>query len=91
MRQFYSVDANGEGTADNPWGCPYVQKDGVRNPDVDTITDHDGRGVRACLNAQRLAREQGYELVFSEPEGIVARVIRVLGLESMMLGSASDE
>lgn len=31
-------------TADNPWGCPYVQKDGVRNPDVDTITDHDGRG-----------------------------------------------
>jgi hypothetical protein len=31
-------------TADNPWGCPYVQRDGVRNPDVDTITDHDGRG-----------------------------------------------
>jgi alginate lyase len=31
-------------TADNPWGCPYVQKDGVRNPDVGTITDHDGRG-----------------------------------------------
>lgn len=31
-------------TADNPWGCPYVQKDGVRNPDVDTITDHDERG-----------------------------------------------
>jgi hypothetical protein len=31
-------------TADNPQGCPYVQKDGVRNPEVDTITDHDGRG-----------------------------------------------
>jgi hypothetical protein len=31
-------------TAANPWGCPYVQKDGVRNPEVDTITDHDGRG-----------------------------------------------
>ena len=31
-------------TADNPWGCPYVQRDGVRNPEVDTITDHDGRG-----------------------------------------------
>jgi hypothetical protein len=27
-------------TADNPWGCPYVNKDGQRNPIVDTITDH---------------------------------------------------
>ncbi|WP_329114281.1 alginate lyase family protein [Streptomyces sp. NBC_01465] len=26
-------------TADNPWGCPYVQRDGVRNPEVDTGTD----------------------------------------------------
>jgi Alginate lyase len=24
----------------NPWGCPYVQKDGVRNPIVDSIPDH---------------------------------------------------
>jgi hypothetical protein len=31
-------------TADNPQGCPFIQKDGVRNPEVDTITDHDGRG-----------------------------------------------
>jgi hypothetical protein len=31
-------------TAANPWGCPYVQKDGVRNPAVDTITDHAERG-----------------------------------------------
>ena len=31
-------------TADNPWGCPYVQKDGVRNPAIDTITDHAERG-----------------------------------------------
>lgn len=31
-------------TADNPWGCPYVNRDGERNPDVDTITDHSGRG-----------------------------------------------
>ncbi|MFE2425823.1 alginate lyase family protein [Streptomyces sp. NPDC059373] len=31
-------------TADNPQGCPYVQRDGVRNPDVDTITDHAERG-----------------------------------------------
>ncbi|MEV6109241.1 alginate lyase family protein [Streptomyces sp. NPDC051940] len=26
-------------TTDNPWGCPYVQRDGVRNPEVDTGTD----------------------------------------------------
>lgn len=26
-------------TADNPWGCPYVQRDGRRNPEVDTGTD----------------------------------------------------
>jgi hypothetical protein len=31
-------------TSDNPWGCPYVQKDGVRNPAIDTITDHQERG-----------------------------------------------
>jgi hypothetical protein len=32
-------------TASNPWGCPYVQKDGVRNPAVDNITDHSERGL----------------------------------------------
>ncbi|MEU2421839.1 alginate lyase family protein [Streptomyces sp. NPDC007851] len=26
-------------TADNPWGCPYVQRDGRRNPEVDSGTD----------------------------------------------------
>ncbi|MEW2116209.1 alginate lyase family protein [Streptomyces sp. NPDC005474] len=26
-------------TADNTWGCPYVQRDGERNPEVDTGTD----------------------------------------------------
>lgn len=26
-------------SADNPWGCPYVQRDGERNPEVDTGTD----------------------------------------------------
>ncbi|MFI7405832.1 alginate lyase family protein [Streptomyces sp. NPDC049541] len=28
-----------EPTADNPWGCPYVQRDGQRNPEVDSGTD----------------------------------------------------
>lgn len=31
-------------TAENPWGCPFVQKDGQRNPVVDEITDHAYRG-----------------------------------------------
>ncbi|MFE3525964.1 alginate lyase family protein [Streptomyces sp. NPDC059161] len=31
-------------TADNPWGCPYVQKDGQRNPEVDTGTDRPDLG-----------------------------------------------
>ncbi|KUL76678.1 MULTISPECIES: alginate lyase family protein [unclassified Streptomyces] len=26
-------------TADNPWGCPYEQRDGERNPEVDSGTD----------------------------------------------------
>ncbi|MEH0417391.1 alginate lyase family protein [Streptomyces sp. B21-083] len=26
-------------TSDNTWGCPYVQRDGERNPEVDTGTD----------------------------------------------------
>ncbi|MET9496128.1 alginate lyase family protein [Streptomyces sp. NPDC006552] len=26
-------------TPDNPWGCPYEQRDGQRNPEVDTGTD----------------------------------------------------
>ncbi|MGW3626032.1 alginate lyase family protein [Streptomyces sp. NPDC000880] len=26
-------------TPENPWGCPYVQRDGERNPEVDTGTD----------------------------------------------------
>ncbi|MEV7289624.1 alginate lyase family protein [Streptomyces sp. NPDC093252] len=26
-------------TTANPWGCPYVQRDGQRNPEVDTGTD----------------------------------------------------
>ncbi|MGW5716313.1 alginate lyase family protein [Amycolatopsis sp. NPDC003865] len=33
-----------EPTAENPWGCPFVQKDGQRNPIVDEITDHAYRG-----------------------------------------------
>ncbi|QIQ05795.1 alginate lyase family protein [Streptomyces liangshanensis] len=31
-------------TAENPWGCPYVQRDGERNPEVDTGTDRPDLG-----------------------------------------------
>ncbi|MFE7130394.1 alginate lyase family protein [Streptomyces sp. NPDC057638] len=31
-------------TPENPWGCPYVQRDGERNPEVDTGTDRPGIG-----------------------------------------------
>ncbi|HEV3173806.1 MAG TPA: alginate lyase family protein [Actinocrinis sp.] len=36
-------------TASNPWGCPYIQKDGITNPDINLITDHAERG--AMFNA----------------------------------------
>lgn len=31
-------------TPANPWGCPYIQKDGQRDPIVDSIPDHAERG-----------------------------------------------
>jgi alginate lyase len=31
-------------TASNPWGCPYIQRDGITNPDINLITDHAERG-----------------------------------------------
>ncbi|MEA5360026.1 alginate lyase family protein [Amycolatopsis sp., V23-08] len=35
----------GEKTPENPQGCPYVNKDGQRNPEADAITDHTYRMV----------------------------------------------
>src|SRR5258708_1478402 len=32
-------------TASNPWGCPMVQRDGQRNPVVDTIPDHQSQSA----------------------------------------------
>jgi hypothetical protein len=32
-------------TASNPFGCPYVRRDGQHNPDVDKISDHDERAL----------------------------------------------
>ncbi|MEV7043235.1 alginate lyase family protein [Amycolatopsis sp. NPDC051061] len=35
----------GEKTPENPQGCPYVNRDGQRNPEADAITDHTYRMV----------------------------------------------
>jgi anti-sigma B factor antagonist len=48
----------------------------------------DAGGVGSWLKLQRQARARGCELVFTNPRGIVARVIDVLGLESVLLGGA---
>jgi anti-anti-sigma factor len=63
----------------------------VVNVDLGAVTLIDACGLRSCLDAQRQAREEGRDLVFSAPQGIVARVIRVLELESVLLGATSDE
>jgi anti-anti-sigma factor len=46
----------------------------------------DAGGVGSWLKLQREARTHGCDLVFTNPRGIVARVIDVLGLESLLLG-----
>jgi anti-anti-sigma factor len=46
----------------------------------------DAGGIGACLTLQREARACGCDLVFTNPRGIVARVIDLLGLESVLLG-----
>ncbi|OIV39120.1 alginate lyase [Mangrovactinospora gilvigrisea] len=43
-------------TADNPQGCPYVQRDGQRNPEINGITDHDEDGsMMSAVDALTLA------------------------------------
>jgi hypothetical protein len=43
-------------TPENPWGCPYVQRDGERNPEVDTGTDRPDIGkVVGSVTALSLA------------------------------------
>jgi anti-anti-sigma factor len=59
--------------------------------DLQAVTFMDACGIGACLSAQQLARERGRELVFSKPQGVVARVIAVLGLESVLLGAEPNE
>ena len=42
-------------------------------------------GIGACLKVQRQARASGCDLAFTNPHGIVERVIDLVGLESVLL------
>lgn len=56
--------------------------------DLTRVTYIDASGIRACLKAQELARTRGCQLQFTNPQGIVAQVIEILGLENAMLGGS---
>jgi anti-anti-sigma factor len=53
--------------------------------DLREVTFIDAAGIEACLTAQRRAREAGYDLVYVNPQAIVARVITILDLETVLL------
>ena len=64
--------------------------DGSRDVVVDlhAVTFMDARGIEACVLAQRHAHVHGCDMRFTNPQGIVARVIEILGLEPVLLGVA---
>ena len=55
--------------------------------DLAAVTFLDASGIGSCLQVQQRARARGCDLVFANPRGIVARVISLLGLESVLLGA----
>ena len=57
--------------------------------DLASVSFMDARGIAACLEAQRRARADGYDLLFVNPQGIVARLIEVLDLQVALLGGRS--
>ena len=54
--------------------------------DLAAVKFLDACGIGSFLKVQREARACGCDLVFTNPHGIVARVIDLLGLESVLLG-----
>jgi len=54
--------------------------------DLRGVTFMDAAGVRGCLRAQQSARELGWNLLFVEPQGIVARLFELLELDETLLG-----
>ena len=55
--------------------------------DLAAVTFLDASGIASCLQLQQRARVGGCDLVFANPRGLVARVISLLGLESVLLGA----
>lgn len=55
--------------------------------DLGGVTFMDCRGIDGCLEVQRRARLAGYDVRFANPQGIVARLILMLDLEAVLLGS----
>ena len=55
--------------------------------DLAAVSFLDACGIGACLELQRKARASDCDLVFTNANGIAARVIDVLGLESALLGA----
>jgi anti-sigma B factor antagonist len=55
--------------------------------DLAAVTFLDASGLGSFLTLQRRARAAGCDLVFTNPRGIVARVINLVGLESALLGA----
>jgi hypothetical protein len=61
-------------TADNPWGCPYVQRDGQRNPEVDSGTDRqDAEKVFDSTYDLALAWYYTGKRVYAEKAGQILR------------------
>ena len=53
--------------------------------DLSAVTLIDASGIGSCLKVREQARTCGCDLVFANPRGLVARVIKVLGLETVLL------
>lgn len=61
-------------TEENPWGCPYVQRDGERNPEVDTGTDRPDVGkVFNSVTALSLAWYYTGRAQYAEQAGDILR------------------
>jgi len=64
----------------------FDREERVIRVDLSRVTFLDACGIGACLKVQRQARASGCDLAFTNPHGIVERVIDLVGLESVLLG-----
>ena len=63
----------------------FDREERVIRVDLSRVTFLDACGIGACLKVQRQARASGCDLAFTNPHGIVERVIDLVGLESVLL------